>query len=79
MAAGHVATGNRDKAVSLVRSAAQAVMPDGIVFNFASFSWLLDGISDDLFKKEYPEYFDRCQETRLFTKLGDGSFYDSAH
>ena len=75
MAAGYVSMGNREKAVSLVRSAAQAVMPDGIVFNFASFSWLLNGITDELVRKEYPEHFDRMMEVKEFFGLGWNRLY----
>ncbi len=57
LAVGYLNIKNHDKAVALVKNTAQSVMPDGMVFTFASFSWLLQGLTDEIIEQEYPELF----------------------
>ena len=70
LAAGYLHTKNRDKAVALVKNTAQSVMPDGMVFTFASFSWLLQGLTDEIVEQEYPELFNKLKEIK--ERFGSG-------
>jgi LuxR family maltose regulon positive regulatory protein len=70
LAVGYLQMGNHDRCVSLVQRTALMVLPDGLVFTFASFSWLLEGITDDIIKKEYPYLFNRFKETK--ERFGSG-------
>lgn len=70
LAAGYLHMENCEKAVALIRSTAQRVMPDRLVFTFASFSWLLQGLTDDIIEKECPELYDRFKEIK--ERFGSG-------
>lgn len=55
LAVGHISVGSRDQAYALIARAGKMALPDGLVFPFASYSWILHGLSDELVGKEYPE------------------------
>lgn len=63
-AVGYLSVGDRDQALSLVRRAAQMGLPDGLVFPFASYSWLLQGLTGELIEQEYPMLLDKLNEIR---------------
>ncbi len=46
------------RAEEYVRRAAQSALADGFYFQFASYSWILDGLSDTLIKRDFPEYWE---------------------
>ncbi len=63
-AAGYMQMDQRDRAATLVRCAARAALPDGIIFNFVSFSWLTKGLTDKLIEEEYPAFFRKFREVK---------------
>jgi len=64
LAVGYISVGNRDQACDLVARAGKLAMPDGFIFPFASYSWLLQGLTDNLVEKEYPELAGRFNEIK---------------
>jgi len=64
LAIGHISVGNRDQACDLVARAGKMALPDGLIFPFASYSWLLQGLPDNLVEKEYPELAGRFNEIK---------------
>lgn len=64
LAVGHISVGNHDQAYALVERAEKMALPDGLIFPFASYSWLLQGLSDELVGKEYPELIGRLKEIK---------------
>jgi len=64
MAVGHVQMGNRSKALELVEYAAVRALPDGLLFPFAAYSWVLQGVSDELIEKKYPEHLKKYNEMK---------------
>lgn len=76
LASGYLQLNNRDKAIELIRSTAQKAMPDGLVFAFASFSWLLQQLTDDLVEQEYSELYDSFQEIKERFGLGWTKLYN---
>lgn len=64
LAVGYLSIGNTNKANSLLRNIGQKVFPDGMLFTYASFSWLLQGLSDQIIEKEYPTLFDQFKEIK---------------
>lgn len=75
IAAGYIQLGNRDKASAFIRNAAQSALPDGLIFPFASFSWLLLGLSDELIRQEYPAFFEGFQKIKERFGLGWAKLY----
>lgn len=75
LATGYLQIGSRNKAVALVNSAAKMALPDGLLFTFASFSWLLEGLTDDIIKKDYPEIFNKFKETKERFSSGWNKLY----
>lgn len=63
-AAAYMQMGDRSHAGAFVRHAAQKALPDGLIFPFASFSWLLKGLTDELMEKEYPALLERFCEIK---------------
>ncbi|MEA4845715.1 MAG: LuxR C-terminal-related transcriptional regulator [Clostridiaceae bacterium] len=64
LAVGHISVGNREQAYDLVARAGKMVLPDGLIFPFAAYSWVLQGLADELIGKEYPELADRFNEIK---------------
>ncbi|HOS69447.1 MAG TPA: LuxR C-terminal-related transcriptional regulator, partial [Bacillota bacterium] len=64
LAVGHISVGNRDQACALVARAGEMALPDGLIFPFAAYSWLLQGLSDELVSKQYPELTDKFNEIK---------------
>ena len=64
LAVGHISVGNRDQACALVARAGKMALPDGLIFPFAAYSWLLQGLSDELVSKQYPELTDKFNEIK---------------
>ena len=64
-AVGSIAMGDRERAIEYVTMAAESAMPDGLLYIFCSFSWLLQGICDDLIASDYPQYFERFSQLKL--------------
>lgn len=64
LAVGHISVGNRDQASALVARAGKMALPDGLIFPFASYSWLIQGLPDNLVEKEYPELAGRFNEIK---------------
>jgi LuxR family maltose regulon positive regulatory protein len=63
-AAGYVQIGDREKAASLVERAAESGLPDGLIFLLASYSWILDGLPDELLKEKFPEHLDEFNKVK---------------
>lgn len=74
-AAGYMQMGDRGQARVLVRRAGKAALPDGQIFPFASFSWLLKGLTDELIETEYPNLIDRFHETKERFGIGWTKLY----
>ncbi|MPM01862.1 HTH-type transcriptional regulator MalT [bioreactor metagenome] len=64
MAVGYVQMGNRGRADELVEHAAERALPDGLLFPFAAYSWMLQGVSDELIEKKYPEHQKKYNEMK---------------
>ena len=64
VAVGYLSLGDRDQALSLIKCAAQMALPDGLVFPFASYSVLLQGLTGELIGQEYPELLDKFNEIK---------------
>ncbi|HWR62162.1 MAG TPA: LuxR C-terminal-related transcriptional regulator, partial [Clostridia bacterium] len=64
LAVGHISLGNRDQAYALVARAGKMALPDGLIFPFAAYSWVLQGLSDELVGKEYPELIGSYNEIK---------------
>lgn len=76
LAAGYIQTGNREKAAEIVRRAAQTALPDGMIFTFASFSWLLQGLTDEIVALEYPELYNKLKEIKKRFSSGWTKLYN---
>ncbi len=57
VAAAYMQMKDTARAIEYVHQAALAALPDGMFFLFASFSWLLHGLSDEIFRKEFPAFW----------------------
>jgi LuxR family maltose regulon positive regulatory protein len=75
VAAGYRQLENRNQAVLLVRRAARAALPDGLIFPFTSFSWELKGLSDELVGREYPALKNKFREVKERFALGWTKLY----
>mgnify|MGYP000961835226 FL=1 len=64
VAVGELALNNCAKAATLVGQAAKAALPDGLLFPFASYTWLLGGLTEDLVAREYPALFGRFSDIK---------------
>ncbi len=59
LAVGYVHSGQRMRAKTLLERAAQKALPDGMVYVFASLSWELQGLCEELFEEQYPHLLDQ--------------------
>jgi LuxR family maltose regulon positive regulatory protein len=64
LAVSHISLGDRTQAAFLVEYAAQRALPDGLIFPIVSYSWLLQGLTDELIEKENPALLDKFNEIR---------------
>lgn len=64
MAVGHVHMGSRERATELMDHAAERALPDGLLFPFAAYSWMLLGLSDELMEKKHPEHLKKYNEIK---------------
>ena len=69
-AVGHILTGNREEAESLIKQALEIALPDGILFPLAAYSWLLQGLADELIQREHPTHYERFKEIK--DRYGEG-------
>jgi len=69
-AVGHTALGYSAKAKELLKQAAEIALPDGLVFPFAAYSWLLQGLADEMIENEYTLYYARFKEIK--DRYGNG-------
>lgn len=81
VAVGHLAMGDRDKAISLIKRAARTALPDGLIFPIVSYSWLLQELTGELIAQEYPMFGGRFNEIKErfllgWTKLHNDMFPD---
>lgn len=70
VAVGELALNNRVKAATLVERAARAALPDGLLFLFASYTWLLGGLTEDLVAREYPALLGRFNDIKKRFRQG---------
>jgi len=54
MAVGFSSLGDRTQATACLELSAKKALPDGMIHYFAGFSWLLQGLSDELIENSYP-------------------------
>lgn len=66
---------NRAMAEKLLRQAAEIALPDGLVFPLAAYSWLLQGLADELIEREYPMHYERYKKVK--DRYGEG--WDTLH
>lgn len=69
-AIGYVSAGNRAQAAVLVEQAAEKAVPDGLILPFAAYSWLLDGLADELMEIKYPRHFEQFRTVKTRYALG---------
>lgn len=53
-AVGQIGLGYRNRATGLVERAAALALPDGLVFPFAAYSWLLQDLPEEVIGQKYP-------------------------
>lgn len=66
---------NQGTAWQLVRQVAAIALPDGMLFAFATYSWLLNGLVDELNETEYPTQYGKFR--RIKERYGNG--WDTLH
>lgn len=76
-AVSHLSIGNRAKAAELVEHAAERALPDGLVFTFASFSVLLQGLTDEVVKQKYPLLLEKLQAVKERFHTGWGEVHNA--
>ncbi|MDX9871064.1 MAG: LuxR C-terminal-related transcriptional regulator [Clostridia bacterium] len=76
-AIGYTATGNRTQAALLVEQAAEKALPDGLILPFAAYSWLLDGLADELVEKKYPRHLEQFRTVKTRYALGWETLHDA--
>jgi len=64
LAVGYSLLGNHEKASALVENAGRAALPDRLILPFASYSWLLQELTDKMVSEGYPELIDRFNEVK---------------
>lgn len=55
-AIGHISMGNKARAAELLEHAAEKALADGLVFLLAVYNWSLQGMPEELIKKQYSKY-----------------------
>lgn len=63
-AVGHAALGNTAHAEKLLRHAAKIALPDGFIYLFAAYDWILQGLPKKLIEEQYPTQLARFLEIR---------------
>jgi LuxR family transcriptional regulator, maltose regulon positive regulatory protein len=58
MAVSHLALGQQNETAVLVERAIDTALQDGLVYPVAAYSWLLQGLPDQIMKDKYPQHFD---------------------
>ena len=81
LAVGYCSAGDREKAAALLERAAKKALPDGLVLHFAAFSWLLQGLAEELIETKYPHIFEAVSALKEpfgtgWTILRDAMFKD---
>ncbi len=72
MAVSRMALGYRDEAAALLERAAELALPDGLVFPFAAYSWLLKDLPEELITQKYPHLLQQYHAIR--NRFGTGWF-----
>jgi len=76
-AIGYISLGNEQRSKDLVEHAAERALPDGLIYLFAVYYWMLKGQTEDIVRLQYPEQLDRFLEIKErflngFTTLNRG-------
>ena len=74
-AAGYMQLNDSYRAWVFIRQAAMKALPDGLIFPFASFSWILKGLSDKLIEKEHPELLQHFKQVKSRFAVGWRKLY----
>ncbi|MFZ7102467.1 MAG: LuxR C-terminal-related transcriptional regulator [Peptococcaceae bacterium] len=64
VAVGHVQTGDKTRATENLERALEQAIPDGLVYLFAVYHWLLQGLPEALIGKKCPAYLSRYLEIK---------------
>ena len=75
IAAGYSASGNTEKAVECIDTAAKIALPDSMLHCFAGFSLLVNGLSDEVIKTCYPDFLILFKQYKKQYFTGWFSFY----
>lgn len=54
-AAAYVQLSDYSRALSFISLGAEKILPDRLIFPFASFSWIMNGLIDTLIERDYPD------------------------
>jgi LuxR family maltose regulon positive regulatory protein len=69
-AVGYLQLEQYDRAKMLVKHAAEIALPDGLIFPLSSYSWMLQGLTDELIAEAYPEYLEKYHVIKERFALG---------
>lgn len=47
-----------------MRQAVEIALPDGLLFPLVAYSWLLQGLPDELIEKEYPMHYEKFMKIK---------------
>lgn len=64
VAVGQVQTGDKTHAAENLERALEQAMPDGLIYLFATHHWLLQGLSEELIHKKFPQHLPRYLEIK---------------
>ncbi len=70
MAVGHLAKGDRSRAAGFLKGSAAKALPDGFILPFAATSWVLDGLVEEVFRQDYPEWLGRLEAAKARFGVG---------
>lgn len=70
MAVGYHVTGKKSEAAELLECAGQLLLPDGMIFPLAAYSFLLGEMVDKMIEQKYPQHFERFQDVKKRFGIG---------
>lgn len=73
----HVFVENHAMAEKQLRQAAEIALPDGMLFALVAYSWILNGLADELIEKEYPMHYEKFKEIKERYGSGWATLYNA--
>ncbi len=66
----HMAMGNRNEARTAVERAVEVALSDGLIYPLAAYSWLLEGLVEQVLLEIFPQFFERFAQVK--EQFGNG-------